>query len=95
MEKVHTCTLSGLHEWNLASRLPYIIWGFPLSGRSSSALRADGVSPQAVEGPQCPLRVYHCLPPCRAGDITKARLEGLFVDELERFRADARLHAGQ
>jgi hypothetical protein len=28
MEKVHTCTLSGLHEWNLASRLPYIIWGF-------------------------------------------------------------------
>ena len=28
MEKVHTCALSGLHEWNLASRLPYIIWGF-------------------------------------------------------------------
>jgi hypothetical protein len=28
MEKVHTCTLSGSHEWNLASRLPYIIWGF-------------------------------------------------------------------
>jgi hypothetical protein len=28
MEKVHTCTLSGLHEWNLASRLPYLIWGF-------------------------------------------------------------------
>ena len=28
MEKVLTCTLSGSHEWNLASRLPYIIWGF-------------------------------------------------------------------
>jgi hypothetical protein len=28
MEKVHACTLSGWHEWNLASRLPYIIWGF-------------------------------------------------------------------
>jgi hypothetical protein len=28
MEKVHTCALSGLHKWNLASRLPYIIWGF-------------------------------------------------------------------
>ena len=28
MEKVHTCTLSGRHEWNLASRLPYLIWGF-------------------------------------------------------------------
>ena len=28
MEKVHTCALSGLPEWNLASRLPYIIWGF-------------------------------------------------------------------
>jgi hypothetical protein len=28
MEKVHTCALSGLHEWNLASRLPYLIWGF-------------------------------------------------------------------
>ncbi len=28
MEKVHMCTLSGLHRWNLASRLPYIIWGF-------------------------------------------------------------------
>jgi hypothetical protein len=28
MEKVHACTLSGLHEWNLAGRLPYIIWGF-------------------------------------------------------------------
>ena len=28
MEKVHTCTLSGLHRWNLASRLPYLIWGF-------------------------------------------------------------------
>ena len=28
MEKAHTCTLSGLHDWNLAGRLPYIIWGF-------------------------------------------------------------------
>ena len=28
MEKVHTCTVTGLHGWNLASRLPYIIWGF-------------------------------------------------------------------
>ena len=28
MEKVHACALSGLHEWNLASRLPYIIGGF-------------------------------------------------------------------
>ena len=29
---------------------------------------------------------YHCLPPCRAMNITKARFEGLFVDELERFQ---------
>ena len=28
MEKVHTRTLNGLREWNLASRLPYLIWGF-------------------------------------------------------------------
>ena len=28
IEKVHSYALSGLHEWNLASRLPYIIWGF-------------------------------------------------------------------
>jgi hypothetical protein len=28
MEKVRRCTLSGLHRWNLVSRLPYIIWGF-------------------------------------------------------------------
>jgi hypothetical protein len=28
MEKVHTCTASGLHGWNLASRLPNLIWGF-------------------------------------------------------------------
>ena len=34
----------------------------------------------------CSLRVLHCLPPCRAVNITKARLEGLFVDELERFQ---------
>ena len=27
-EKVLACTLSGSHKWNLASRLPYIIWGF-------------------------------------------------------------------
>jgi hypothetical protein len=25
MEKVHPCTLTGLHRWNLASRLPYVI----------------------------------------------------------------------
>ena len=29
---------------------------------------------------------YHCRPPCRAVNITKARLEGLFVDELERLQ---------
>jgi hypothetical protein len=28
MEQVHACALNGLHAWNLASRLPYIIWGF-------------------------------------------------------------------
>jgi hypothetical protein len=28
MEKGHTCALSGLHGWNLAGRLPYLIWGF-------------------------------------------------------------------
>jgi hypothetical protein len=28
MEKVHTCAMSGQHGWNLASRLPYLIWGF-------------------------------------------------------------------
>src|SRR5262249_23569579 len=28
MEKVHACALTGLHGWNLAGRLPYIIWGF-------------------------------------------------------------------
>jgi hypothetical protein len=27
---------------------------------------------------------YHCRPKCRAVNIAKARLEGLFVDELER-----------
>jgi hypothetical protein len=26
MEKVHTCALSGPHEWNLASRLPYLVF---------------------------------------------------------------------
>jgi len=28
MEKAHLCTVSGPHRWDLASRLPYIIWGF-------------------------------------------------------------------
>jgi site-specific DNA recombinase len=29
---------------------------------------------------------YHCRPKCRAVNVTKARLEGLFVDELERLQ---------
>jgi len=28
MEKVHAYAVTGSHAWNLASRLPYIIWGF-------------------------------------------------------------------
>jgi site-specific DNA recombinase len=36
---------------------------------------------------------YHCRPGCRAVNVSKARLEGLFADELGPAAADSRLHA--
>lgn len=47
MEKVHMYTLTGLHLWNLASRLPYNIWGF--QHVAGFRRRHVGSGPRAVE----------------------------------------------
>ncbi len=59
----------------------------PLTGVHQVRGVRTGPHRQLVEGPQCAVRrSYHCLPPCRAVNIPKARLEGLFADELARFQ---------
>ena len=57
------------------------------SGFSAQGIRAlrdvrPSADGQLVEGPERPLRVYHCQRQCRAVNISKATLEGAFVDEL-------------
>ncbi len=59
---------------------------FPLRGFIKCAVCGRGVTASWSKGRSARYAYYHCLPPCRAVNIPKARLEGLFVDELERFQ---------
>ncbi len=59
---------------------------FPLRAFIKCAACGRGVTASWSKGRSARYAYYHCLPPCRAVNITKARLEGLFVDELERFQ---------
>ena len=59
---------------------------FPLRAFIKCATCGRGVTASWSKGRSARYAYYHCLPPCRAVNITKARLEGLFVDELERFQ---------
>jgi site-specific DNA recombinase len=59
---------------------------FPLRAFIKCAACGRPVTASWSKGRSARYAYYHCLPPCRAVNITKARLEGLFVDELERFQ---------
>ena len=59
---------------------------FPLRAFIKCAACGRGVTASWSKGRSARYAYYHCLPPCRSVNISKARLEGLFVDELERFQ---------
>lgn len=59
---------------------------FPLRGFIKCASCGRCVTASWSKGRSAHYAYYHCLPPCRAVNIPKAKLEGLFVDELERFQ---------
>ena len=59
---------------------------FPLRVLIKCGACGRGVTASWSKGRSAGYAYYHCLPLCRAVNITKARLEGLFVDELERFQ---------
>ena len=59
---------------------------FPLRAFIKCAACGRGVTASWSKGRSARYAYCHCLPPCRAVNITKARLEGLCVDELERFQ---------
>jgi site-specific DNA recombinase len=59
---------------------------FPLRGFVLCAKCGRGLTGSWSKGRSGRYAYYHCVPPCRAVNITNAKLEGLFVDELERFQ---------
>ena len=59
---------------------------FPLRGFIRCSICGRGLSGSWSKGRHERYAYYHCRPKCRAVNVTKARLEGLFVDELERLQ---------
>ena len=59
---------------------------FPLRGFIHCSICGRGLSGSWSKGRHERYAYYHCRPKCRAVNVTKARLEGLFVDELERLQ---------
>ena len=59
---------------------------FPLRGFIRCSVCCRGLSGSWSKGRHERYAYYHCRPKCRAVNVTKARLEGLFVDELERLQ---------
>ncbi|MGH9410546.1 MAG: recombinase family protein [Vicinamibacterales bacterium] len=62
---------------------------FPLRAFIKCAACGRGVTASWSKGRSARYAYYHCLPPCRAVYVPKAELEGLFVEELERFQPTA------
>ncbi|MGE0123636.1 MAG: recombinase family protein [Vicinamibacterales bacterium] len=59
---------------------------FPLRGFIKCAACGRPITASWSKGRNERYAYYHCVPPCRAVNISKAKLEGLFVDELEFFQ---------
>jgi hypothetical protein len=59
---------------------------FPLRGFIHCSVCGRGLTGSWSKGRHGRYAYYHCRPKCRAVNITKARLEGLFVNELERLQ---------
>jgi site-specific DNA recombinase len=59
---------------------------FPLKGFIRCEKCGRGLTGSWSKGRSSRYAYYHCRPPCRAVNISSAKLEGLFVDELERFQ---------
>ena len=59
---------------------------FPLRGFVRCSACGRGLTGSWSKGRHGRYAYYHCRPRCRVVNVTKARLEGLFVDELERLQ---------
>lgn len=62
---------------------------FPLRAFIKCATCGRGVTASWSKGRSARYAYYHCLPPCRAVNIPKARLEAQFVEELARLQPTA------
>jgi site-specific DNA recombinase len=58
---------------------------FPLRGFVRCAVCDRGLTGSWSKGRMHYYAYYHCRPGCRGLNVTKAKLEGLFVDELARW----------
>jgi site-specific DNA recombinase len=59
---------------------------FPLKGLVRCEACGRSLTASWSKGRNSRYAYYHCWPKCRAVNVTKAKLEGLFVDELERLQ---------
>jgi site-specific DNA recombinase len=62
---------------------------FPLRGFVRCAVCDRGLTGSWSKGRSNYYAYYHCRPGCRGVNVTKAKLEGLFVDELARLQPAA------
>ena len=62
---------------------------FPLRGFVRCAACDRGLTGSWSKGRTHYYAYYHCLPGCRGLNVTKAKLEGAFVDELARLQPSA------